>query len=298
MVPKMENNKLNVLDCVILERSTLYHYPDEMVFSNLYHTSFSTQLRALGGYSVKEQAKRTLANEWIHEQSRKSCAVRVINFDRVKDLLNNGSASCDALFYNYNLIDEGFHFISEFKNTERSGKQDLLRLLNCNDQDGIYRKVKDSVENIRHNLLFGGKQEADEIIQSMHVFVVYNGKNNAATSNKPSIPSRKEALRDTSGKQTRAIRFGRHEYSQKDENEIYTRFGNKIEALGLKPCTENTFPGNAIPRVRKSERGSEKIRFFTIFSAQDFGDLIDSGFFNNWNWGQYLPNSLNLAENT
>lgn len=297
-MPKMENNKLNVLDYVIQERSTPPDYPDEMVFSNLYHTSFSTQLRAIGGYSVTERAKRTIANEWIHEQSRRSCAVRVINFDRVKDLLNNGSASCDALFYNYDLIYEGFHFISEFKNTERTGKQDLLRLLNRDDQDGIYRKVKDSVENIRHNLLFGGTQEADEIIQNMHFFVVYNGKNNAATSNKPSFPSRKEAPRDASGKQNRAIRFGRHEYSQKDENEIYLRFGNKIEELKMKPCTEDTFPGDSIPRVRKSERGTEKIRFFTIFSAQDFGDLIESGYFDNWNWGQYLPKSRGIAENT
>lgn len=297
MVPKMENKKLNILNQAIQERLVPPAYPDEMVFSNIYHTSFSTQLRAIGGFSDREQAKRIIANEWLHEKSRKTCAIRVINFDRVKELLNISSTSCDAFFYDF-FQKNDFHFITEFKNTERSGKQELLRLLNRDDQDGIYRKVKDSVEIIRHNLLFGGTQEADDIIHNMHFFVVYNGKNNAATSAKPIVPSRKEAIRDAHGRQKQATRNRQHEYSQKEENEIYQRFGLKIAELTMKPCTEATFPGNSIPRVRKSERGSERIRYFTIFSAQDFGDLIESGYFDTWNWGEYIPDSNDFSDNT
>ena len=294
----MENNKLNILDQAIRERLAPPVFPDEMVFSNLYHTSFSTQLRAIDGFPDKEKAKRINANEWIREKSRKACAIRVINFDRVKDILNNGSTSCDAFFYSFYPNNNEFHFITEFKNTETYGKQELLRLLNREDQDGIYRKVKDSIENIRHHLLFGGKQEADEIIQNTHFFVVYNGKNNAATSNKPSVPSREQASKDARGKQNRATRIRRPEYSIKEENEIYQQFGLKIEDLSMKPCTEDTFPGSAIPRLRKSGRGSEKIRHFTIFSAQDFGELINSGYFDNWNWGQYLPATAAISEST
>ena len=287
----MENNKLNVLDQVIQERSTLPEYPDELIFSNVYHASLSTRLRAIGGFSGEEKNKRQNANEWIHEKSHKACAVRAINFDRVADILNNGSTSCDAFFYNFCHNNNEFHFISEFKNTENAGKQELLRLLKREDNDGIYRKVKDSVESIRHNLLFGGNQEADDIIRNIHFFVVYNGKNNAATSTKPIVPSKKYASRDVHGKQNRATRSRQHEYTPKEENEIHQRFGLKIEELGLKPCTEDTFPGNSIPRVRKAERGSKKIRYFTTFSAQDFGDLINSGYFDNWKWGPYLHNT-------
>ena len=291
----MEKNKLNVLKHVIEERSVLPEYPDEAIFSNLYHTSFSTALRSINGYPDKEKSRRQNANEWIRETSSKACAVYVINFDRITDLLNNGSSSCDALFYNFCIQSGEFHFMSEFKNTEIAGKQDLLRLLKCDDQDSIYRKVKASVENIRHNLLFGGNQEADDIIQNMHFFVVYNGKNNAATSPRPTVPFKSHAMRDAHGKQNRATRGQRHECTPKEENEIYQRFGQRIEELRMKPCTEDTFPGHAIPRVRKVERGSEKIRYFTIFSAQDFGDLINSGFFENWNWGPYLVKAVEFA---
>ena len=299
----MENNKFNVLSFVISQRSTFPEYEDELVFSDIYRVSFHTALRAIAGKTAKEKAPHMkngsewIENEWILEQSSKACDIRVINFDRVIDLLNNNSRSCDAFFYNFFHQTGDFHFIAEFKNTDQSGKRELLRLLNRDDQDGIYRKVKESVENIRHNLHFGGTQEADEIIQNMHFFVVYNGKNNAVTSSRPNVPSKKHAQKDAYGKQNRATRTNQHGYSQKEENEIYQQFDLKIEALGMKPCTEDTFPGNAIPRLRKAAHGSEKVRYFTIFSAQDFGDLLNSGFFDDWSWGPYLSDNEDISGN-
>ena len=291
----MENNKLDVLARVISERSAPPEYPDEAIFSDLYHTSLSTAIRAIDGFTGEEKRKRQSANEWISEKSSKACYIRVINFDRIVSFLTNGTTSCDALFYVFCHSNDQFHFLAEFKNI---GKQEMLRLLKSEDRDGIYRKVKDSVENIRQHFLFGGTQESDDIIESTHFFAVYNGKNTAATSAKPIVPSKKNATRDSRGKQNRATRNWQHEYTLKEENEIYQRFSSKIEQLRLKPCTEDTFPGNAIPRVRKSAHSAEKIRFFTIFSAQDFGDLINSGFFDNWNWGPYLPDEEGLTENT
>ena len=131
----------------------------------------------------------------------------------------------------------------------------------------------------------------------MHFFAVYAGKNTSATSEGPQILSGKRTSKDAYGKQNRAIRNGRPKYSEKDEDGVYQRFGKRIEELGMKPCTEDTFPGTAFPRVKKSEHGSEKVRYFTIFSAQDFGHLIDSGFFDNWKWGKYLPDTESIAKN-
>ena len=295
MVPMMGNNKLDVLAWIISERAAPPEYPDEAIFSDLYHTSLSTALRAIDGFTEEERKKRQFANEWIREKSSNANSVHTINFDQIVALLNNGKASCDALFYNFCHQPGKYHFLSEFKNT---GKQDILRFLKSDGEDSIYKKVKDSVENIRQHLLFGGEHEADDIVRNMHFFAVYNGKNTAAISSKPIVPSKKAAVKDSKGKQNRATRSGPHEYTLKEENEIYQRFGTRIEQLGMKPCTEDTFPGNAIPRVKKTSHGSEKIRHFTIFSSQDFGELIDSGFFDDWNWGPYLPNEGELIENT
>ena len=299
MVSKMENKKINVLEYIIAERSTPPEYLDEAIFSDLYHTSFHTSLRAIQGYPdrVKKEHQRDgfewFENEWIRTESDKACNIRVIDFDNLVSLLDSGKASCDAFFYNFECQTGEFHFISEFK---RADKQTLIRLLKDESRDGLYRKIKDSIESIRQHFLFGGNHEADSIIENMHFFAVYAGKNTSATSEGPQILSGKKTSKDSYGKQNRAIRNGRPKYSEKDEDGIYQRFGKRIAELGMKPCTEDTFPGNAIPRVKKAEHGSEKIRYFTIFSAQDFGQLIDSGYFDCWKWGEYLPDTESIAE--
>ena len=299
-MPKMESNKVELLKAVQNERGEASVYPDEVIFSNLYYVSFSHALRAIEGYIAAGRSDEFVrdcrdANEWIAEKSPKVRDINVINFDGVVALLGNGSTSCDALFYNFNLTDGEFHFITEFKNT---GKLELLRLLKSDQRDGIYRKVKDSIENIRNNIVFGGNQEADDIICNMHFFIVYNGKNTAATLVMPKALSKAHSSKGENGKQNHATRTAKRVSNRKDENEIYRQFGEKIKRLNMKPCTEDTFPGNAIPRVRKSDKGSERIRYFTIFSAQDFGELIDSTFFDNWKWGPYLLEENEDSETT
>ena len=133
----MENNKFDVLTYVIKERSTPPEYPDEAIFSNLYYTSLSTELRAIAGYREEQKRKRQNDNEWIKEESSKACDIRVINLDGLVSLLKNGKASCDAFFYNFEHEDGEFHFIAEFK---RVNKQKLLELLSLayNHKDSIY----------------------------------------------------------------------------------------------------------------------------------------------------------------
>ena len=75
--------------------------------------------------------------------------------------------------------------------------------------------------------------------------------------------------------------------SEKREREIYDRFGEWILKLGLKACREDLFPGKALPRARKIGQGSSKVRFYSIFSAHDFAEILDHGFFDMWKWGKY-----------
>lgn len=289
----METNKLDVLAYVIDERFKSPEFPDEVVFSDLYHASLHTSLRAINGYPdrVKEEHRKDgsewAENEWIREESSKSSDIHVIDFDNLVAVLSNGKASCDAFFYNYIHRDSELHFIAEFKN---ESKQKFLEKLKDNDKDSLYKKVNDSIENICKNLLFGGTHEAESIIQNMHLFAVYGGKNTAATSVGPYVPFKKNASRNAEGKQNRATRTQRREYSEKEERDIYGQFGKKIEHLGMKPRTEKLFsPIKVNPRISP---------YFTPFSSQDFGKLINSGFFDNWNWGPYIPDEEKLTKNT
>lgn len=289
----METNKLDVLAYVIDERSKSPEFPDEVVFSDLYHASLHTSLRAINGYPdrVKEEHRKNGSewseNEWIREESSKSSDIRVIDFDNLVAVLNNGKASCDAFFYNYYHNNSKLHFIAEFKN---ESKQIFLKKLKGNDKDSLHKKVNDSIENICKNLLFGGTHEAEAVVQNMHFFAVYGGKNTAATSTRPYVPSKKNASRNAEGKQRRATRTPRPEYSEKEEYDIYGQFGKKLEHLGMKPRTEKLF----LP-IKVNSRISS---YFTPFSAQDFGKLINSGFFDDWNWGPYLPDEECSTENT
>lgn len=72
--------------------------------------------------------------------------------------------------------------------------------------------------------------------------------------------------------------------SEKDEDEIYNQFGKKILALGLQECDEEVFPGDALPRASKSGKRKGKTRAFSIFSAKNFAEIVENGFFDEWNW--------------
>lgn len=290
MVKRVNNStdKINVLEEIVKERADIKEYLDENIFSTLYHASLSTCLRALDGYKQDKRGIEEEKNKWLLYQSTKIKDTNVIDFDNVTKCLDNGRASCDIMFYNFSIGKEEnkYHFLGEVKNT---GKQDMLKLIKSETNNGIYKKVKDSVENIRSCLLFGGLQEGDDIIKNMHLFLVYGGKNNAATFDRLKLPGKMHAEKSPKGKQSSATRRDRNcPINEKAEGEIYDNFTQKIAKLGLKPCYKSTFPGDALPCLKKSGKGAEKIRQFSLFSAADFGQIINSGFFDDWDWGDYV----------
>lgn len=290
MVKKVSNStdKINVLEKIVEERNCKKEYLDENIFSNLYFSSLSTSLRALNGYKLDKRCEEEEKNRWLLSKSAKIKDINVINFDNVTRCLDNGRASCDIMFYNFSIGEENeYHFLGEVKNI---GKQEMLKFIKSETDDGIYKKVKDCVQNIRTCLLFGGLQEGDDIIKNMHLFLVYCGKNTAATFDSPKMPGKTHAEKSPKGKQSSATRgYRKYLYNEKAECEIYDKFTKKMAELGLKPCNESTFPGNALPRVKKLGKGAGKTRQFSLFSASDFGQIVDSGFFDDWDWGKYLP---------
>lgn len=74
--------------------------------------------------------------------------------------------------------------------------------------------------------------------------------------------------------------------SEKRESDAYERFGRMVQSLGLEYCSEDAFPGDALPRAKKV-KGSGRIRHFSMFSAQDFAEMIENDFFSDWKWGDY-----------
>lgn len=307
---KMENDKFNVLEHVIKERDVSFEYPDEAIFSNVYYTSLIRSLQSMSNTPSYEISNWEKGNRWLIDTTSKASEIPVINFDNLKRLLskqrhgldNNGQKSCDAFFYNFVHQDNEFHFIVEFKNTDkkkfiedyvitgfpkRSAQQTQDSSKN-KKQDSLYKKAKDSTELIRQDFLFGGNHEADEIINNMHLIAVYNGKNTRHTSARPKLPGKNRATKGADGKQCHATKNDSLEPVIRGEHDIYNRLGNQIAELGLKPRTQNTFlPIKIDPRINP---------YFTIFSVQDFGQLIDSGFFDNWKWGKYLPDTESIAE--
>lgn len=308
----MENDKFNVLEHVIKERDVVFEFPDEAIFSNVYYTSLIRSLQGMSKIPSYEIRNWENGNRWLIDTTSKVSEVPVINFDNLKRLLNkqrdgvdnNGQKSCDAFFYNFDHEDGEFHFIAEFKNTDKkkfiedyvitgfpkSSAQQAQESSKDNRQDSLYKKAKDSTDLIRQDFLFRGNQEADEIINNMHLIAVYNGKNTRHTSARPKLPGKSKATKGENGKQCRATKNDTLEPIIKGEYDVYNRFGNQISELGMKPRAKNTFlPIRIDPRINP---------YFTIFSAQDFGQLIDSGFFDNWKWGKYLPETESVIENT
>lgn len=205
-----------------------------------------------------------------------------MDFDNITRMLNNGKKSCDGLFYNFSPEEREQHYLVEFKNV---GKKEMLNFLEMKNPDGIHYKVKDSVQSINSQLEFGGMQEREELIAHMHFFIVYEGKNNVPAQTSIKLPGRVSVVRDSRKKQKKA---GKMDYStEKKEGDIYTQFGKEILKLGLQECSEDLFPGDALPRAGKSGRGKGKVRPFTVFSAKNFAEVVENVFFERWNWGEY-----------
>ena len=273
---------MNVLELVQQENEKGVMYPDEKIISNLYYVSFSYSLRALEGLPKEQKEEKEKRNEWLKEKSKFAEKTPVLNFDRIAEQLKDeGRCSCDALFYHTCPGEGERHYLAEFKQAD---KKMILTLMKNLGKDGIYSKIHDSVELIKKELEFGGRSEHEDIIAHMHFFMVYAGKNNVAAANPVTLPRKMAVSRDNCGKQKSAGRMNFD--SGKAANEIYEQFGERLKKLGLEGCEEKTFPGNALPCAKK-RKGGGKERSFSIFSASDFAQIIDSGFFASWNWGEY-----------
>lgn len=285
---EMETQKkmINILDEVVKEKSSEPEYPDEVIVSNLYYVSLSFSLRSLAGMREDERKRKQEKNGWLENETKKIHDIQTLDFDNITKKLTNGKTSCDAFFYNFMCGEEEQHFLCELKNVD---KKTILNLLNDEGKDGVYNKVKDSVQMIKTQLLFGGNQENDKIIQHTHFLVIYSGKNNVPSKSPVKMVGKTKVGRDASQKQCKAARISVD--SEKKDLEIYDRFGEKIIKLGLQYCCEDVFPGDALPRAKKILKGGEKVRAFSIFSANDFAKIIDSDFFASWKWGEYQDNT-------
>lgn len=272
----------NVLDMTNQESQLAFDFEDEKIASNLYLVSLSESLRGLDGRSETEKITLAEKNNWLLEETEHIKNVPVLSFDNIVKKLKNRRTSCDAFFYNFTNQPETQHYLAEFKNSD---KATLLSLLIKSNNDGIFNKINDSVFLIQSELEFGGVSEHEDIIKNTHFFLVYGGKNNVATNQTITMPRKTKIQADSRGKQKHASRM--KPLTQKQENEAYSSFGKKITDLGLACCDASIFPGKALPQAIR--HGKSKIRNFSIFSASDFAQVVDAGFFDEWNWGEYTP---------
>lgn len=282
---------LNVLEKVKEEAESRPEYPDEGIASNIYYISLSTALRSLEGISDgKQKSGKQQDNDWLKRESLKIQKIPVLDMDNIKNAVDSNRRSCDGLLYNFTSEENELHYMIEMKNT---GKKDLLFLMESLKDDGILHKVKDSVNLIKYELEFGGTQEKETLIHNTHFFMVYGGKNDIPTqSGAIKLPQRTRVQRGQH--QNKQKKAGKMDYySQKDEERIYSKFGEAISKFGLKECEASNFPGSALPSAMKV--GKRRIRKFSIFSARDFAHIVDNGFFDNWSWGEY-PQYVNLVE--
>lgn len=280
---EMKKQKMmNVLNEVMRENEEIFEYPDERIASSVYYTSLSYALRALNGMNGIERAKKAEMNKWLEKETPAVHNIPVLDLDNITRKLSNGKSSCDAFFYNVSLGDEEQHYLAELKN---ANKKTVLSLIKDTGKDSIYHKVNDSVQMIEKQLEFGGTTEHEEIIHHTHFFLVYAGKNDVPSRGTIEKLRKTRVSRDVHGKQQRAGRMSFD--SEKKELEVYEYFGQKVRNLGLESCNEATFPGDALPRAKKIRKGGDKVRLFSMFSAQDFGKILEAGFFTNWNWGNY-----------
>lgn len=276
---------IRVMDLLKEEQGAAPEYHDERIASYLSMISFSESLRAFKSRTEHEKEQKKGAFTWLTMYSEAIAKIPVLNFDRIKSRVNNDLTSCDGFFYNYNHTNEReMHFLLEMKNVNKSALVSMLDIHGRSGKDSILRKVQDSVLLIRKELEFGGAQEHGEIVENTHLLLVYGGKNDLPARNvRLPLPSKKRVERGTNKKQARAVSgTGQRD---KAENDLIDLFGRQIERLGMKFCETAVFPGNFLPKAKKS--CGTKGRWYTIFTAQDFAEIIDRGFFRDWPWGEY-----------
>lgn len=283
MVDKREGERMiKVLEELRKERETEFEFADEKIASNLYLVSFSHALRAIKGIEDKEKLhmKWIEENEWLKEETECCSEVGTLAFDNIKEKVDLTRRSCDAFFYDF--AGERKSYLAEFK---KADKATLLKFLEGKKaKDAILPKVQESLQLIENELEFGGKMEHRELIENTHFFLVYGGKNNVASRRSIVMPGKAVVDRDTRGKQKKAAHLETN--NDKQEYQIYEQFAREIEKLGLADCDKEEFPGDALPECKKV-KGYGKRRRFSVFSARDFSEILQAGYFDDWKWGAY-----------
>lgn len=168
-----------------------------------------------------------------------------------------------------------------------------MKQLDDSGAEGIIKKVKNTVDAIISTYLFGGTDEGEDIVKSTHFFIVYSGMNNVVTKGPCTKLGRHKSSKDSNHRQKSAVRNCLTKSS--DENAIYNRFGEKLIKMGLSSCSEEIFPGAKSPKIQPYK--GMRVRQFSVFSANDFCKLINSGYYDAWNWGPYIHENSFSADN-
>lgn len=275
-----------MLENVKKEWGIEFEYDDERIMSNLYLVSLSKPLRSVEIVkdNQKEYMKYMELNNWLKAACEPCDKVPVIDMDRVKELVDRDRKSCDALWYSFS--GDRKSILAEFKNSSKSKVMELMRL-DVKESESIRGKLASMVRMMQEDLCFGGKYDNGELVQHTHFLLVYNGKNDVPVPNvRDYLPRKTEIGRDGKKKQNRAAR---HVVSPRKETAgILDGFAEYVEKFGLCGCTREEFPGSALPALSKSKAG-KKTRKFSLFSVWDFAEIVMDGFFDSWDWGDYLP---------
>ena len=271
------------------------------IASNLYLISLSTSYREL--FSRKEEAEKEVdeykkckilsaindgekANEWFKNICPECNKIGALNFDDIKFFGENEDkkqASFDGLFYDFS--GEKLSLLIEMKNCDRAILYE--KYIKDSENDSIAHKAKGSRNLFYASINMNGKLNGEQLVSNTHIVIVYNGKNNmpAKTHNNKTHRAKVE---QANGKQCRSssVKFTR---DKGKDLLAEKKLSETIKALSFSECQKSDFPVPAEPKIAKKETK----RTFSLFSAQDFAELIRKGFFDHWNWGEYAPYIFN-----
>lgn len=259
-----------------------HEYEDEALVSSLRCTSMS--------YSLKEEQNSSEfknKNQWLFNEDDEAGKIKVISFDRVPELCCcSGVHTCDAFFYDYK--GKSKSYLIEFKNCQKNTLHN--KFLDLKSDDCIIEKIADSGKLIKNELDFDGKYSASELVSNTHIIIVYNGKNDMPTghislgktytNNKNGNNPGKNKDKECNAKRPANLKFTRNDIDFADN------IGRKIKELGFSGCIKDDFPIPGKPDFKK-EKGTGKVRNYTLFTSRDFIELMSKDFFTDWEWGDY-----------
>lgn len=274
MVPANRENP-NLFEFLDVEAKSETRYEDEAIASNLYYVSLPYSLAIMAGVENEiTKSNMSKQNDWLLSVIPEAKTIYTLNFDRIKAYIPDCEKlkSCDSFYYAHDCKKQCF--LIEFKATT---KDKLLKLLalDTDDQDAIIKKVTHS-KTILNGFQFNREEASDKIVARTHIVVVYDGKNNVASSSQIRSALPRKTRRTDGGKQQRA---SRQNISKKEIDQPTKRFAEHVQRkLGFCSVTKKEFPGAAFP--------DENPRFTTFMTATDFSKAVDV-LFKDWNWGDY-----------